>query len=79
MPDPDRMVRAGDLILTAKARELAGKPGPAVSRQTLIRWREARGFPEPVASLQVGRGKRAQAVDIYSRVEVIAWRKANAS
>lgn len=73
------MVAAGDLILTAKARELAGKPGPPVSRPTLIRWRQTRGFPEPVASLKVGRGAKAQVVDIYSRADVVAWRKANAT
>ena len=71
------MVRAGDLIHSIKARELAGKPGPPVSRQTLIRWREQRGFPEPVAELKVGRGRKAQTVDVYSRKDVMAWLKAN--
>lgn len=71
------MVRAGDLITAAKARELAGKPGPPISRPTLIRWRASRGFPEPVACLPAGRGKRRQTVDIYSRKDVMAWLKAN--
>lgn len=77
MPDPSRMVRAGDLIHSTKARELAGKPGPPISRPTLLRWRETRGFPEPVAELKVGRGRKAQTVDVYSRKDVVAWVKAN--
>lgn len=71
------MVMAGDLITASKARELAGKPGPPISRPTMIRWRTQRGFPEPVVSLKVGRGARAQTIDIYSRKDVHAWLKAN--
>lgn len=77
MPDPQRLVKAGDMIHSTKARELAGKPGPPISRQTLIRWREQRAFPGPVAELKVGRGVKGQTVDVYSRADVLAWRRAN--
>ena len=72
MPDetpPRPWVLPRDLLLTADVRRLAG----GVSRQTLIRWRETKGFPEPIRSIKVGTGRNAQTVDIYDRRDVRAW------
>lgn len=58
-----------DLMLSSDVRRLAGN----VARGTLIYWRKHKGFPEPVRSIRVGRGVKAQAVDIYDRRDVRAW------
>lgn len=61
------------IMLTADVRRLAG----GVSRGTLLRWREVRGFPEPVRSIRVGRGRRSQVVELWDRRDVRAWLRDN--
>lgn len=73
MPDLDRQVRAGDLILTPDVRRLCG----GIARSTLIAWRARHGFPEPVRVIKVGRGRKAQQVEIWARPDVREWLKAN--
>jgi hypothetical protein len=60
-------------MLTSDVRKLAGHPGKPITRWTLIHWRAKRGFPEPVRSIKVGRGRNAQTVDIYDRRDVRQW------
>lgn len=72
-PPGIRRVSPSDLMLTADVRRLCG----GIERWTLIRWRQNRGFPEPIRSIKVGRGKNSQTVDIYDRRDVRAWLKAN--
>lgn len=62
-------MRAGDLILTPDVRRLCG----GIQRSTLIRWRESRGFPEPVRVIKTGRGRKAQSVEIWARPDVRQW------
>lgn len=76
MPDeapPRPWVHPRDLLLTADVRRLCG----GIERWTLIRWRRDRGFPEPIRSIKVGKGRRAQTVDIYDRRDVRRWLKEN--
>lgn len=75
MPEqpPRPWVRPADLMLTADVRRLAR----IRSRHTLLRWRREKGFPEPVRAIRVGRGKKAQVVEIWDRRDVRAWLAAN--
>jgi hypothetical protein len=77
MPDLERLVRAGDILLTSDVRKLCGTAAKPASRATLIRWRAKYGFPEPVRSIKVGRGKGSQLVELWARPDVRAWLKAN--
>jgi class 3 adenylate cyclase len=64
-----RTIAVRDILLTADVRRLCG----GCSRSTLLRWREARGFPEPVRAIRVGRGRKAQVVELWDRREVRQW------
>lgn len=70
---PEPWMLPHHILLTADVRRLAGQ----ISRDTLLAWRERRGFPSPVRSIRVGKGARAQHVDIYDRRHVMAWLKNN--
>ena len=69
----DRLIPARDIMLTADVRRLAGN----VNRATLLDWRRTKDFPEPFRSIKVGRGRKAQTVDLYDRREVRAWLRAH--
>lgn len=69
MPDLNRQVRAGDLILNHEVRRLCG----GIARSTLIAWRARHGFPEPVRVCKVGRGRKAQSVEIWARPDIRKW------
>jgi hypothetical protein len=78
VPDPPRpWLLPRDLLLTSDVRRMASLNRQPITRHTLIRWRAEKGFPEPVRSIKVGRGRRAQTVDLWDRRDVKAWLKAN--
>lgn len=59
-----------ELMTGVEVRKLAGK----VTRETLIRWRAGKGFPEPV--LTFGRPGRGGALELWARSEVEVWLEA---
>lgn len=65
------------LMITPEVRKICGLNGQPIQRHTLLNWRARHGFPEPVRSIKVGRGRNAQTVDIYDRRMVRAWLKAH--
>ena len=71
-PQPPRpWVKPSDLLLIGDVRRLCGV-APS-SRHTIRRWRETKGFPEPIKAIRTGRGKRAKVVEIWDRRDVKAW------
>jgi hypothetical protein len=72
VPDPDRMVRAGDILAATDVRRLCGISHG--DRHTLKRWRATRAFPDPV---RVIRQRKGTALELWDRRDVKTWLKAN--
>ncbi len=54
-----------DIVGTLETRRICG----GVTRATLIKWRDRRGFPAPLEAPKAG-------VELFDRREVRAWHKA---
>jgi predicted DNA-binding transcriptional regulator AlpA len=72
MPDPNRLIRAKDILAAPEVRRLCGIS--PTDRHTLRRWRASRGFPEPIRVLK---RKKGQHLELWARPDVKAWLDAN--
>lgn len=75
MADPNRLIRAGDILLASDVRRLCGIAPD--DRHALKRWRASRGFPEPIRAIKASRKRNATVVELWARSDVKAWLKAN--
>lgn len=72
MTDPNRMVKAKDILAAPEVRRLCDISQN--DRHTLRRWRASKGFPEP---FRVLKRKKGQHLELWAREDVKAWLKAN--
>ena len=75
--DSDRLdIHPRDIVGNAAVRTIAayylGHEWRPVTRPTLLKWRESRGFPEPLPCSRAG-------VELWDAREVRAWCKAHAA
>jgi predicted DNA-binding transcriptional regulator AlpA len=72
MADPNRAVKARDILAAPEVRRLCGiKPN---DRHAIRRWTETRGFPAP---FKVFRRKKGQHLALWAKPDVVEWLKAN--
>jgi predicted DNA-binding transcriptional regulator AlpA len=72
MTDPNRLVKAKDILAAPEVRRLCGIGDE--DRHTLKRWRTSRGFPEPIRVL---RRKKGQDLLLWDRNDVKKWLSEN--
>ena len=71
-----------DIVGNAAVRKIAGyylgHEWRPVTRPTLLKWREQRGFPDPLPCERAGVGPGGQPIELWDAREVREWCKAHA-